>query len=80
MKQFENEMRSQMVEAARKLSAGDGEEPSPAAILAMLGYQMYLDQFFLNPSRIKELVKYLMVGQEMAKEDMENDSNLKFFN
>jgi hypothetical protein len=72
IKQFEIKIREQIKEAAELLSVR-GEAPSPAAVLAMIGYQMYMDNFYLNPQRLKETMSYLMLGYEMAKEDELND-------
>ena len=79
IKQFETELRAQISEVALKLKVG-GEAPSPMAILAMLGYQMYIDGWYLNPMRIQDIIAYLKCGYEMAKEDHETDNFLKFSN
>lgn len=72
IKKFEDDIRNQIEEAAKKLTV-EGDAPCPGAILAMLGYQMYLDKFYLNPDRIKKLIEYLMLGHEMAREDEKSD-------
>lgn len=56
----------QLKEVAEKLDYPNA--PSPGAILAMVGYQMFLDKFPLTESHKLSAIKFLEAGYRIAEE------------